>query len=84
MNENCGISLEDANGNRVEGNHVTGQIGTPNYGIYSSRTENNLIIRNTCIGQTDNFSLNPDDTYGPIVTSSGELSEANPWANFSR
>jgi parallel beta-helix repeat protein len=84
MNENCGISLEDANGNRVEGNHVTGQIGTPNYGIYSSRTENNLIIRNTCIGQTDNFILNPDDTYGPIVTSSGELSEANPWANFSR
>jgi hypothetical protein len=40
------------------------------------------------MGQTDNFNLSTNDTYGPEVTSSGELptsgAGAHPWANFSR
>jgi hypothetical protein len=43
---------------------------------------------NACVGQFSNFSLDIDDTYGPVVSASGELdttgAEAHPWANFSR
>ena len=89
-NWNYGISLIYADGNRVEGNHVTGQAGSNTYGIYCSGTTNNLIIRNSCVGQTHNFQFIPNDTYGPIVTSSGAMATTNgaaalsPWANFSR
>jgi len=83
-----GIYLRYADGNRVEENHTTGTTGSPSYGIFSSSTTQNLILRNTCVGQTNNFSLSANDTYGPIVTNSGELATtgaaAHPWANFSR
>jgi hypothetical protein len=43
---------------------------------------------NACVGQVNNFALDIDDTYGPVVSSSGALSStgdaAHPWANFSR
>lgn len=77
------------NGNRVEGNHLYGQLGASTTGI-DSDSSGNLIFRNTCVGQTNNFSLSASDTYGPIVTASGALSTTNgaaglsPWANFSR
>lgn len=79
-----GITLYYVTGSRIEGNHITGQTGTTTYGIKCDNTEGNLIVRNMCEGQTDNFVMDPDDTYGPIVTTSGPLSETNPWANFSR
>ena len=85
-----GIWLSSANGNRVEGNHVSGQIGAFTHGIECSSTARNLILRNTCVGQTNNFTMSANDTYGPIVTGSGALSTTNgaaglsPWANFSR
>lgn len=88
-NNNRGIWAEYASGNRIEGNHVTGQAGSSTGGI---RTEgscsNNLVLRNSCVGNTLNYSLSSIDTYGPIVTNSGELATsgaaAHPWANFSR
>ena len=87
-NVDRGIYMGYANGNRVEGNHITGQTGTTTYGILSIHTTGNLIVRNTCVGQTINFNIDADDTYGPIVTSSGALpttgAGAHPWANFSR
>jgi parallel beta-helix repeat protein len=89
-NTNRGIYMVYADGNRVEGNHITGQTGSPSYGIACESTARNLIFRNTCVGQTNNFSIDVDDTYGPIVTSAGALSTTNgaaglsPWANFSR
>jgi hypothetical protein len=80
-----------ADGNRVEGNHITGQTGSLSYGIYCENTERNLIFRNTCVGQTNNFYFPySGNTYGPIITSTGELTTTNgaaslsPWANFSR
>ena len=83
-----GISLYDANDNRVEGNHISGQIGSTTYGIHCSSTAGNLILCNTCVGQTTNFLMSAKDTYGPIVTNSGALATggaaAHPWANFSR
>jgi hypothetical protein len=53
-------------------------------------SSNNFIFKNTCVGQINNFSISANDTYGPIVTSSGALVTTNgaaalsPWANFSR
>jgi len=89
-NTNRGISLYYADGNRVEGNHISGQTGSATYGIYCVNTSGNLFFRNTCVGQTNNYSIAANDTYGPIVTSAGALSTTNgaaglsPWANFSR
>ena len=58
------------------------------YGIRTYLTTDNFILKNTCVGQTNNFGLSANDTYGPIVTNSGSLSstgdESHPWANFSR
>ncbi len=83
-NKDRGLNLYSVDGNRVEGNHISDQAGTATYGIYCSGTKQNLIVRNTCVGQTVNFSMDSDDTYGPIVTNTGALSGSNPWANFSR
>ncbi len=89
-NADRGISLWEADGNRLEGNHISGQTGSSTYGILCSSTERNLILRNTCVGQTDNFTMTANDTYGPIVTGAGALATTNgaaglsPWANFSR
>jgi hypothetical protein len=75
----------------VEGNHITGQTGSPSYGILCDFTTKNLIFRNTCVEQTNNISFfNSSDTFGPIVTNTGALTTTNgaaglsPWANFSR
>ena len=87
-NATRGIYLYSADGNRLEGNHVSGQTGAATYGIHCSNTTQNLILRNTCVGQTNNFVMNANDTYGPIVTNSGALptsgAGAHPSANFSR
>ncbi len=89
-NAGRGIYLSYADGNRVEGNHISGQTGNPSYGILSTNTVGNLIFRNTCVGQTNNFTITANDTYGPIVTNTGALTTTNgaaglsPWANFSR
>ncbi len=50
--------------------------------VNGSRLEN-LIVRNTCVGHDDNFSLDAADTYGPEITAPGEIGSTNPWANFS-
>jgi parallel beta-helix repeat protein len=88
MNTDRGIYLQGANGNRIEANNIWGTSGGPSYGIQTIGNTNNFILRNTCVGQTSNFSLSADDTYGPEVTVSGALSstgdESHPWANFSR
>lgn len=85
-----GVWLDNATGNRLEGNHISGQVGATTFGIECTGTARNLILRNTCEGQTNNYNLGSADTYGPIVTASGALATTNgaaglsPWANFSR
>lgn len=88
-NGNNGIRIVDgASQNRIENNHISGTTGSSSYGIYTSGSHANLILQNTCTGQTNNFSISTNDTYGPIVSNSGELAtsggSAHPWANFSR
>ena len=89
-NTNRGISVAYAAGNRIANNHVSGTTGAPSYGIYTAMSSANLILQNTCVGQTNNYNIDPSDTYGPIVTDSGAMATTNgaaalsPWANFSR
>ena len=73
-----------ADGNRVEANHVWGTTGGTSYGIRTETTTDNFILKNTCVGQTNNFVLSATDTCGPIVTTVGPLAGTDPWANFSR
>ena len=87
-NAGIGLSLYYANGGRLQGNLCQGQRGAITYGLQTASCERNLVVANTCIGHTSNFDLSANDTYGPIVTSSGALPTsgdgAHPWANFSR
>jgi len=86
-NTDRGIYLNSSDANRIEGNHITGQIGASTSGILSSGSSENLIFRNTCVGQTNNFALGSGNVYGPIFTTAGELpttgAGAHPLANFS-
>ena len=84
-----GITLYEANGNRVENNNVSDTVGEGERNqIRTSATEGNLILKNSCVGNGTNYELDSDDTFGPIVEAVGELGSADgawhPWANFSR
>jgi len=88
-NVDRGILLSYADGNRIEGNNVWGPTGEGSpHGILTASTTSNFILKNTCVGNGTNYSLDSDDTYGPIVEAVGELGTADgashPWANFSR
>jgi parallel beta-helix repeat protein len=84
-NGNRGIDLSYAEENRIEDNHISRQTGLTTYGIYSANSgRGNLIVKNTCIGHTNNYALTATDTYGTIVTNTGALTGTDPWANFSR
>ena len=84
-NSSRGISIYRSDGNRVEANTIWGTTGEEDtYGIRTALTTSNFILKNTCVGNGTNYELDSDDTFGPIVTSSGALSGTDPWANFSR
>ncbi len=90
-NTDGGIAQElDVSSGLINGNLVSGTGGGSSRGIYVMGQLSNLIVQNTCIGQAENFKIEPSATYGPIVTASGALSTTNgaaglsPWANFSR
>lgn len=68
--------------NRIENNEAIGNAGN-GFTSQSSAT-NNLVIRNFARGNGfGNYSLNSTDSPGPIVSSSGTITNNNPWANFS-
>ena len=83
--DNAGIYVFSS-GNRIEGNHVSWNY---NAGIYiNSAYQNNVVIRNTVISTINgsNFaplSLPGSQVMGPIISTSGFITNANPWANFS-
>ena len=73
----------------MEANNVWGTTGASSYGIQTGNTTTgNFILKNTSVGQVNNFALDIDDTYGPIVSGGGPLGStgdaSHPWANFSR
>jgi len=91
-NKDAGIRQNNGSASQINGNLVSGTRGASTYGIAIFSQSPNLIVQNTCVGQTNNFyfSTGSGATYGPIVTASGALSTTNgaaglsPWANFSR
>ena len=64
---------------RVEGNHLMQN----DWGIYITGGDNNLIIRNSAIGNTTNYYSTGTQIMGPIITTTGTITNSNPWANFS-
>jgi parallel beta-helix repeat protein len=88
---NIGVRVEGATANRIENNHVHGEtaFGINSTGIFTTpASSSNLVVRNSAIGHTINFSISANDTFGPLVTGSGQLmttgAEAHPAANFSQ
>jgi parallel beta-helix repeat protein len=78
----AGILIND-NNNRIENNHVTGS-GYAGIRLYGGSYTGNIIIRNTVSGNgANNYITNAASAFGPIITASGTITNANPWANFS-
>jgi len=71
----------NANNNRIEGNHV---VGSGHAGIQvAGASSGNVVIRNTVSGSGSNYITNSTSAFGRIITASGTITNANPWANFS-
>jgi parallel beta-helix repeat protein len=79
----AGIYVNDAN-NRIENNHVKGS-GNAGISVYSfSNYTNNIIVKNIVIGNGANNYLTPgNQAVGPLITTTGTITNSNPWANFS-
>jgi parallel beta-helix repeat protein len=85
----AGIDLSGAQDCLVDGNQVSETAGETSIGIRSILSGGNIIVRNVCTNNTTNFLLTvSEDTFGPIVTTTGALANtgdaSHPWANFSR
>lgn len=76
--------------NRIEGNNCTQNLR----GIEVGQA-GNLIVRNSCSGNATNYDIVANNRYGPVVSigaggapvngsaAAGNLTTADPWANFS-
>ena len=64
------------NGSRVEANHV---VSNGNYGVIVAGT-GNIIVRNTAVANSPNYSIASGNDAGPIGTAATAIS---PWANIS-
>jgi hypothetical protein len=75
------IFIEGSN-NRIESNHITNNIGGFGIDVFNTVTDtNNIIIKNSVIGSgANNYSIAPNNDFGPIGTATNSTS---PWANFS-
>ena len=78
----AGIYLNASN-NRVEDNHVAGS-GYAGIQVASGASTRNLIIKNSVSGNGANNFITPgQQIVGPLITATGTITNANPWANFS-
>ncbi len=78
----AGIFVAD-NNNRIENNHVTAS-GYAGILIYAN-CAGNVVIRNTVSGTSggSNYATNTSSAFGPIISTSGTITNLNPCANFS-
>jgi parallel beta-helix repeat protein len=71
-----------ASNNRVEDNHVTAS-GYAGIGVFILEV-NNVIIKNNVSGNGANNYLNVSgQIVGPLINTTGAITNVNPWANFS-
>jgi parallel beta-helix repeat protein len=82
-----GMDVSGAN-NQIDGNHIIGN-GPPGLGILMFTgvgITNNFVIRNYVTGYgSGDYSIGSSEIVGPIInsTSSGTITNSNPWANFA-
>ncbi|HEU5395723.1 MAG TPA: right-handed parallel beta-helix repeat-containing protein [Verrucomicrobiae bacterium] len=79
----AGIYIQ-SNDNRIEENHLTDNgyagIQLNNLGSYS----NNIVVKNSVSGNgVNNYLISGNQAVGPLITTYGTITNANPWANFS-
>jgi len=79
----AGIYVNDSN-NRIENNFLHGNgasgSGILVNGVYSG----NIIIKNSVSGNgTNNYVVPGAQVVGPLITTTGIITNSNPWANFS-
>jgi parallel beta-helix repeat protein len=78
-----------ANNTRVEDNHVTANghagIQVDYYDEYDEGPfTKNIIIKNSVSGNgTNNYIIPSGQIVGPLITTTGTITNLNPWANFS-
>ncbi|MEM7755369.1 MAG: right-handed parallel beta-helix repeat-containing protein [Planctomycetota bacterium] len=74
----AGISVTGT-ANRIDSNTTNDQ----QFGILVLN-EDNLIIRNSAHGNFPNYSIDPDATFGQIISTflGGQIPTPDPWANF--
>jgi hypothetical protein len=79
----AGIYVSGPN-NRVEENHVSAS-GSAGIRVSSAvGYTNNIIVRNSVSGNGANNYVTPgNQAVGPLITTSGTITNLNPWANFS-
>ena len=78
----AGIYLA-ASDNRVEANHVVGS-GQAGIQVASGPPARNIIIKNSVSGNgSSNYVTPGQQVVGPLITTTGTIASANPWANFS-
>lgn len=80
----AGMAIYDSN-TRVENNHITG--GGFAGILIGNSTTNNVIVKNTLsnngTAQSDNIVASGNQIVGPLITTTGTITETSPWANFS-
>ena len=78
----AGIFIVGCN-NRVEDNHVTAN-GSAGIQVLDGTLTNNIIIKNSVFGNgANNYVLPGAQIVGPLITTTGTITNLNPWANFS-
>ena len=51
--------------------------------VLEAAAKGNVVIRNTVNASGSNYLTNSASAFGPIITTSGTITNLNPWANFS-
>lgn len=77
------IYINDHN-NRIENNHISSS-GSAGSGIGGGLTySGNIIIRNSVTGGgVNDYAITGSQMVGPIISTTGTITNLNPWANFS-
>ncbi len=76
-NIDSGVYVTGVN-NRIEHNTTSNN----DYGIRAD-IAGNLIVRNTAFANTTNYFTTGIQNIGPLITTTGAITNTNPWANFS-
>ncbi len=63
-------------------NHIEGNTCTDATRGIDVDAAGNFIARNTASGNSTNYAITGTQTIGPIVSTTGVITNSNPWANF--